>query len=241
MRAAPRLAFPRALWNSQGMSLDDPAAPGRDPLRPAPETGPTGAAEPLGIAAAGSVGPLRWSGAPGEAAPAAPAGVAGPADATGEAPPSASISAPRRARFASRFAAIVLDLLLLSAVQVALGWTARAAVAAAGALGRPLAGAAEIAELLAATGALVLPAVYFTALHAGEGRTVGKHLMHLRVARPDGRPIGLARSFLRWVGYEISALPFGLGFALALGPRRRALHDLLADTVVLELGPGERS
>jgi uncharacterized RDD family membrane protein YckC len=223
------------------MSLDDPAAPGRDPLRPAPDIGPAGAAEPSGIAASDAGGRVRSVDAPGEAVPEAPAALAGPVDASGEAPRSSAISGPRRARFASRFAAIVLDLLLLSAVQVALGWTARAAVAAAGALGRPLAGAAEIAELLAATGALVLPAVYFTALHAGEGRTVGKHLMHLRVARPDGRPIGLARSFLRWVGYEISALPFGLGFALALGPRRRALHDLLADTVVLELGPGERS
>ncbi|MFM7144388.1 MAG: hypothetical protein ACKO2K_20990 [Alphaproteobacteria bacterium] len=50
--------------------------------------------------------------------------------------------------------------------------------------------------------------------------------------------MGLLRSFLRWIGYEISAIPLGLGFALALGPRRRALHDLLADTVVLDSGAG---
>ncbi|MFM7144048.1 MAG: RDD family protein, partial [Alphaproteobacteria bacterium] len=117
----------------------------------------------------------------------------------------------KRATFAARFAAIVIDLVLLTLVQVAVAWAARAAVATAGLLGRPLAGGGEIADLLAAVGGLVLPAVYFTTLHAGEGRTLGKHAMHLRVARPDGRPIGLLRSFLRWIGYEISAIPLGLG------------------------------
>lgn len=147
--------------------------------------------------------------------------------------------APRRATFAARFSAIILDLLVLAAAQVAVSWTARAAIATAGLLGRPLAHPDDVAGLLAATGGLVLPAVYFTVLHAGEGRTLGKHAMHLRVARPDGRPIGPRRSLLRWVGYEISAIPLGLGFAMALGPRRRALHDLLADTVVLDLGAAE--
>lgn len=181
----------------------------------------------------------------GEAAPDASApSAAPPAADVGEASPRAHLPAhrgPRRARFAARFAAIVLDLIVLAFAQVALAWTARAAVATAGLLGRPLHGAAEIADLLAATAGLVLPAVYFTALHAGSGSTLGKHAMHLRVARRDGRPIGLLRSLLRWVGYEISAIPAGLGFALALGPRRRALHDLLADTVVLDVGTGERT
>lgn len=187
--------------------------------------------------------------------PAAPAGVAtanepaiDPTAATAvaaaavAAPPPATAAprALRRASFAARFAAIVIDLAVLAFARLALSWTARAAVATAGLLESPLAGASGLAEILAATGSFVLPAVYFTALHAGEGRTPGKHAMHLRVARPDGSPIGLGRSLLRWFGYELSAIPLGLGFAMALGPRRRALHDLLADTVVLDLGPGGR-
>jgi len=232
------------------MSPDDPNAPvalptgattAEDPSRE-PRPGPAipGDAEPSGLRGLpGMVEPARVAGRAGDGVAVASGSPSRPAgeDVAGGAAP----RAPRRATFAARFAAIVLDVIVLALAQVALAWTARAAVATAARMGTPLAAAAEIAEVLAATGAFVLPAVYFTVLHAGEGRTLGKHAMHLRVARPDGRPIGLGRSLLRWIGYEVSAIPLGLGFAMALGPRRRALHDLLADTVVLDSGPGERA
>ena len=143
--------------------------------------------------------------------------------------------APRRASFAARCVAMVLDLLVLGLVQAPLARLANAAVTAAGAmLGRPLPDAADLSSILAGVGGFALPAVYFVGLQAGEGRTIGKEAMHLRVARPDGRPIGLARAAMRCAGYFASAIPMGLGFAAAMGPRRRALHDLLADTVVLQ-------
>lgn len=51
-------------------------------------------------------------------------------------------------------------------------------------------------------------------------------------------PIGYGRAWLRAVGVVVSVLSFGIGFLLPLFRRdRRALHDLLAGTLVLQLRP----
>jgi uncharacterized RDD family membrane protein YckC len=66
------------------------------------------------------------------------------------------------------------------------------------------------------------------------GTTPGKALLGLYVCDVEGR-VGLSpgRSFLRWVGYVVSALPLGLGFAMVgLNANRRGLHDLIASTYV---------
>src|SRR5437016_7883875 len=51
----------------------------------------------------------------------------------------------------------------------------------------------------------------------------------------DGQLPGIARILLRnFVGYPLSLLLFGLGFLLAaVNPSGRALHDLIAGTVVV--------
>lgn len=67
------------------------------------------------------------------------------------------------------------------------------------------------------------------------GATVGKKLMGIRVVRRDGRPLGAARGFLRALGYGLSTPLFNFGFVLALfHPESRALHDLLAGSLVVE-------
>lgn len=67
------------------------------------------------------------------------------------------------------------------------------------------------------------------------GKTVGKWATGLRVQRPTGEPPGLGRALLRhFVGYPLSLLTLGLGFLLATLTRRgRALHDLIAGTIVV--------
>lgn len=98
-------------------------------------------------------------------------------------------------------------------------------------------------QLLAVGAALVAGvAVSFTyhALYWGQGgQTPGKMLMGVRVVRRDGGDIGYGRAFLRWVGYFIALLPFGLGLIMVLlDPRRRGLHDLLAGTCVVLVDAG---
>ena len=67
------------------------------------------------------------------------------------------------------------------------------------------------------------------------GRTAGKWVTDLRIERTDGEPLSYPRSLLRHVlGYALTLATLGLGFLLAaLTPRGRALHDLVAGTVVV--------
>lgn len=68
------------------------------------------------------------------------------------------------------------------------------------------------------------------------GQTVGMMAVRIRVVARDGGPISLGRSALRLIAYAASTLPLFLGIVYALfDRRRRALHDLLAGTVVIEL------
>ena len=67
------------------------------------------------------------------------------------------------------------------------------------------------------------------------GKTIGKWTTGLRVQRPSGEEPGVGRAMLRhFVGYPLSFLTLGIGFLVAtLSTRGRALHDLIADTVVV--------
>ena len=69
----------------------------------------------------------------------------------------------------------------------------------------------------------------------GGGRTPGKRALGLRVVRADGSPVGLAESLVRNL---LRALEVPLGYApgvlaVALGPRRQRLGDLVAGTLVV--------
>jgi len=98
-------------------------------------------------------------------------------------------------------------------------------------------------QLLAVGAALVAGVAVSFAYHVlywGQGgQTPGMMLMGVRVVRRDGGDIGYGRAFLRWVGYFIALLPFGLGLIMVLlHPRRRGLHDLLAGTCVVLVDAG---
>jgi uncharacterized RDD family membrane protein YckC len=69
----------------------------------------------------------------------------------------------------------------------------------------------------------------------GGGRTPGKRAMGIRVVGTDGAPVGLAeslaRNLLRVVELPLAYTPAIL--AVALGPRRQRLGDLVAGTLVI--------
>lgn len=144
------------------------------------------------------------------------------------------IAPPARAHFVSRAIALAIDLVLLSTLDVVLfGIASTAIVLAERVGGASLPHAAELLGALVSAGSLTLFAGYFSVLHADTGQTLGKAALGIRVARRSGLPLGLPRALLRTFGYLLSLLPFGLGFLLALGGERRALHDRLAGSVVL--------
>jgi uncharacterized RDD family membrane protein YckC len=64
--------------------------------------------------------------------------------------------------------------------------------------------------------------------------TVGKRAVAIKVVDLDGERISFARATGRYCSALLSMATWGLGFAMAGGTRRRqALHDLLADTLVV--------
>jgi uncharacterized RDD family membrane protein YckC len=84
----------------------------------------------------------------------------------------------------------------------------------------------------AALGAWVF--AYFVSSLAAGGRTLGMAVLGLRVVTREGRRLGTAHAVTRALVLPVSVALCGLGLLVALVDRdRRALHDLVAGTVVV--------
>lgn len=76
---------------------------------------------------------------------------------------------------------------------------------------------------------------YFVAFWSVAGQTPGDHVMRIRVASVDGPRLSRGRALIRCIGLVLSAIPLFAGYLMILfDSRRRALHDQLARTVVVE-------
>lgn len=83
---------------------------------------------------------------------------------------------------------------------------------------------------------LLFAPLYFIVLWAWRGQTVGMMAVHIRVEAREGGRLSPGRAAVRLLGYLASILSLGAGVAMALfDPQRRALHDRMADSVVVEL------
>jgi len=86
---------------------------------------------------------------------------------------------------------------------------------------------------------VVLIAFYFSLSHFfWKGRTPGKRLLKLRVVSLRHPELGFWHCVERALGYGASALEAGFGFFQVLWkPDRRATHDRIADTIVVDERP----
>lgn len=75
---------------------------------------------------------------------------------------------------------------------------------------------------------------YFFALESGDGQTLGKRLMKLRVVSADGSPATMRQIATRTVVRIVDGHIIGLVAMLATGDRRQRLGDLAAGTVVTD-------
>jgi uncharacterized RDD family membrane protein YckC len=67
--------------------------------------------------------------------------------------------------------------------------------------------------------------------------TVGKRILGLRVSDLNGKRIRLGRAIGRYLARVLSAIPWQMGFVMAgFTPRKRALHDFVAGTLVTMAG-----
>lgn len=82
----------------------------------------------------------------------------------------------------------------------------------------------------------VLGALYHLAFESAPGQaTPGQRALGLRVVGANGTRIGHGRALLRHLAGAVSWLTLNIGHAMALlRPDRRALHDLLSGTGVLQ-------
>lgn len=137
-----------------------------------------------------------------------------------------------RAPFSLRCGAVLIDYILIASILAVstliarmLGGGARSAGASSETLGILITVAVAVLDLGILAGTT--------------GLTLGKWATGLRLERTDGSPISIGRAFLRhFVGYPLSFLTLGIGFAIAAFSKRgRTLHDLVADTLVVRDGP----
>ena len=76
--------------------------------------------------------------------------------------------------------------------------------------------------------------VYFIALWTLTGQTIGKYVMGVRIVRLNGHHVNLLAAIIRYIGYFVSLIPFGLGFfRVLISDRRRGWHDQMAGTCVI--------
>lgn len=142
------------------------------------------------------------------------------------------------APFLARFGAWLIDGVIIGAMLV-LVWMAVALVgAAAGAVA-----GGELAEFVVMVWTIlglplivIVPLLYHLFLETGPAQaTLGKQLLGLRLVNLQGGTISKGQSVGRYaVAAFLSGSFLGFGYLLALfTDRKQALHDLLANTVVL--------
>ena len=133
-----------------------------------------------------------------------------------------------RAPFALRCGALLIDYIVLALIMTISTMIARLIGGGA----RMAGGTAEEVGMILT---LVVAVIDFGLLAGLTGRTIGKWTTGLRIERMSGGTPGMLRTCLRhFIGYPLSLLPFGLGFLIVMvTPSGRALHDLIAGTIVV--------
>ncbi len=134
------------------------------------------------------------------------------------------------AGFWKRAAAIIVD-------SVIVGIAGDLGGEAFGALLGDLSGGGEIAvALLTVLISLLLQVCYFAFFHSAFSlATPGKMIVGIKVVRSDGEPISFWRGVARYFATIPSSLILCIGYLMAaFTDRKRALHDMICDTVVVD-------
>ncbi|MBT2866291.1 RDD family protein [Chromobacterium violaceum] len=141
--------------------------------------------------------------------------------------------------FWARVLASLADTILLLIVSAPLLWLL-AGREAASAGGLPdlaeLSGAGSLAECLVN---YLLPAVAIILFWIYKSATPGKMMLGARVVDADtGAPLKPGQAALRYLGYFVATIPFGLGLLwVGIDARKQGWHDKLARTVVVRRKP----
>lgn len=129
---------------------------------------------------------------------------------------------------AARIAAAAVDVVLLTAIDIAVLYFTLAIA------GLSLDDAAQLPVVPLAGFFAVLAGGYLVAFVGASGQTVGKMLTGIKVIGDDGRRVDMAGAVLRALGCGVSLATAGLGYLLAfVTADGRALHDRISGTRVV--------
>ncbi|OLC56688.1 MAG: hypothetical protein AUH85_05495 [Chloroflexi bacterium 13_1_40CM_4_68_4] len=71
----------------------------------------------------------------------------------------------------------------------------------------------------------------------GSGQTLGMRIFKLKVVKTDGTMLDLVGSFIRYVGFVVSAICLGVGLIwAAFDANKQGWHDKIAGTYVVRTG-----
>jgi len=139
--------------------------------------------------------------------------------------------APVSADIGLRAAATAIDLVVVGTVAIAAGLCAHLILL----LLPQSVLAVESLALAAAT--ILIAALYFVYFWGYEGATPGQKMLGLCVTRPGTletrQPIGVGRAALRLAGFAAGAILLVGLLVAVLRWDRRALHDVIADSIVV--------
>ncbi|MDX6382521.1 MAG: hypothetical protein QOK48_94 [Blastocatellia bacterium] len=147
-----------------------------------------------------------------------------------------SFQTPVYAGFWLRFAAYLIDSILLALVTLPVGFALGVIMATTGVDSDP--SITMSVNLLINGASILLGWLYSSLLESSSWQgTVGKKVVGLRVTDLDGNRISFGKATGRYFGKILSGMICLVGFFMAaFTEKRQALHDMLANTLVLS-GP----
>jgi len=136
------------------------------------------------------------------------------------------------ARILTRFAAAVLDGLILGGVNMGIGLLA--GITAAQGAGAPRSDLMALQFILMGIN-IAIGMAYEVVLIGKYGATLGKMACKIKVVTADGGRVSYARAFGRYFAKMLSAFTCMIGYIIAVfdNPQRRALHDHICNTRVV--------
>ena len=139
---------------------------------------------------------------------------------------------PTYGGFWLRLVAYIIDAVILNIV----GFVVRLILSSVMGVQTPSSTGFDTVTITSGLVGLVVAWLYFALQESSPaGATVGKRVLGLRVVRGDGTPLTFARATGRFLAKFISAFILLIGYIMAgFTERKRALHDMIADTVVIK-------
>ncbi|HNP75640.1 MAG: RDD family protein [Cyclobacteriaceae bacterium] len=153
------------------------------------------------------------------------------------------------ASFLRRFAALVVDIIIIGCLQTfvivpilaALGFGMFSSASAMEASGDPDAAIGMIGAIMAAAGAiwlvsLTIQVLYYSFMESSNMQaTIGKMALGIIVTDMNGAKLTLSKAFVRNISRILSNLTMLIGYIIAaFTEKKQALHDIIAGTLVVK-------